>query len=109
MLVYRKLTESTDIFTQKCYGRDFTVHGFGLDEDTVDCICRRNFIDFVGESPKPVDKKRMIDCATRILLDLRDKPEDEYYIKGYDFIPGLADDPEQKNAWHFCRHLLDTI
>ena len=109
MLVYRKLTESTDLFTQNCYGRDFVVHGLALDDDTVDCICRTNFTDFVGESTKPVDKEMLLSCINRILCDLRDKPEDEYYVKGYDFIADLKKDPEQMNAWHFCRHALDTL
>ena len=108
-LVYRKLTESTGLFTQKCYGRDFVVHGLELDDDTVDCICRTNFDDFAGLSPKAVDKEMLLACIKRILCDLRDNPHDEYYIKGYDFIPGLADDPDQRNAWHFCRYALDTL
>lgn len=108
-LVYRKLTESTGLFTQKCYGRDYVVHGLELDADTVDCICRTNFDDFAGLSPKAVDKEMLLMGINRILCDLRDNPHDEYYIKGYEFIPGLADDPDQRNAWHFCRHALDTL
>jgi len=62
LLVYRKLTESHDYFTQFCYGKDFIVRGLDLPEEVVDRICYQNTIDFVGKEKKPVDLDMYYAC-----------------------------------------------
>ncbi|MBE6929090.1 MAG: hypothetical protein E7463_02320 [Ruminococcaceae bacterium] len=104
-LVYRKLTESHDFFTQNCYGKDFVVRGLNLDADVVERICYRNYIDFVGEK-KPVNTDKFYEYCERILHDIRANPVDEMYIAGGAFIPDLAKDPMQKNATDFCERAL---
>jgi len=106
LLVYRKLTESTGLFTQNCYGRDLTVRGLALDDDTVDCICRRNFIDFIGEKPAAVDSNAVKECAERILFDLEHEPYDPWYIAGGEIIPDLKKDPEQNTVREVCRRII---
>lgn len=105
LLVYRKLTESTDHFTQVCYNMDFTVRGLDLPEEVVERICYTNFFDFVGKK-RPVDTKKYFEYCERIIHDIETEPYDEYYVKGYELAPHLKDDPEQKIAVEFCKKRL---
>ena len=101
LLVYRKLTEKTELFTQSCYNRDFNVFGMNLDEETVKNICYNNFFRFIGKDPVPVNQELFDLACQRVLKDLNDNPMDEYYIRGGELIPDLKNDPEQKIAKDF--------
>ncbi len=105
-LVYRTLTESHDLFTQNCYGRDFVMRGLQLDHEVVERICYQNYIDFVGEVPKPVNKEMFNECCERVLADIKTNPEDQFYIAGGELIPDLKKDPAQKIATDFCEGAL---
>ena len=108
LLVYRKLTE-TGIFTQHCYGKDFTVQGLALPEEVVHRICWQNYRDFVGSTPKPVNLDLFRRCCQRILRDLETAPEDTYYRRGASLIPDLGKDPAQTRAASFCRMALENV
>ena len=105
LLVYRKLTESTDYFTQICYNKDFNVKGLALSDEVVERICYKNFYDFVGEK-KSVDTEKFYEYCQRIIDDIEAQPEDPYYVKGYDLVPHLKDDPDQNIALDFCKKRL---
>ncbi len=105
LLVYRKLTESTDYFTQVCYKKDFTIRGMNLPEDVVERICYTNFYDFVGKK-KPVDVEKFYEYCERIIHDIETEPYDPYYIKGGELVPHLKDDPKQQIALDFCKKRL---
>ena len=104
-LVYRKLTE-TGTFTQFCYGRDFTVQGLGLDEETVARISYRNYFDFFGTTPKPVNEALFRTACRRVLRDLEEHPENPAYLRGGELIPDLKRDPGQTIAATLCRRAL---
>ncbi|MBE6778707.1 MAG: hypothetical protein E7541_04895 [Ruminococcaceae bacterium] len=104
-LVYRKLTE-TGPFTQYCYGRDFHIHGLGLDEETVRCITHDNYFRFLGASPRPVNRALLRRAARRVLDDLATQPVDEAYVRGGELIPDLKNDPEQTIAATLCQKIL---
>ncbi|NLE12938.1 MAG: amidohydrolase family protein [Clostridiales bacterium] len=108
-LVYRKLTESRDFFTQRCYGRDFTVRGLELPPETVERICYGNYIDFVGEEIKPVDTEMLCGCCERILHDLESEPYDPIYLAGAEIADHLRNDPKQEIPAAFCRFALDDL
>lgn len=105
-LVYRTLTESHDFFTQNCYNRDFVIRGLQLDNEVVEQICYQNYIDFVGQTPKPVNKEMFYECCERVLTDIKTNPEDSFYIAGGELIPDLKKDPLQKIATDFCEGAL---
>lgn len=104
-LVYRKLTEKHDYFTQNCYGRDFVIRGLELPENVVEKICGLNYLGLVGEK-KPVDQDKFYACCERVLHDIRKNPVDEIYAASGEFIPDLLKDPMQKNATDFCEKAL---
>ena len=105
-LVYRKLSEPEETFTQKCYGIDFIVKGMGLSEETINRICYENYLEFVGKEPKKVDEEMFIACCKRVKKDLDDNPTDENYIRGGEFVPSLKEDPEQQIAKDFLKKVL---
>lgn len=105
LLVYRKLTESTDYFTQVCYDKDFTVRGLDLPADVVERICYTNFFEFVGKK-KPVNTDKYFEYCEKIIADIKAEPYDEYYVKGCELVPHLKDDPEQNIAVEFCKKRL---
>ncbi len=104
-LVYRKLTESRDLFTQFCYGHDFTVRGLDLPADVVDKICYRNYFARLGEK-KPVNEDMFTAACERVLADIEQHPDDPDYVAGYEQVPDLAADPHQQKAADFCRRAL---
>ena len=104
-LVYRKLTESEDLFTQRCYDHDFVVRGLALDAETVDHICYRNYHARLG-AKVPVDIERFYDGCARVLHDIETKPFDPYYLAGAHLFTHLAEDPYQTIPADFCRKVL---
>ena len=108
LLVYRKLTESHDLFTQRCYGKDFTVRGLALPDEVVNRICYQNMIDWVGETPKAVNVPMFQSCCRRVIHDIETQPEDPYYIAGQAWIEHLKEDPHQQIAVDFCKKALET-
>ena len=42
----------------------------------------------------------------KMLDDIEAQPEDPYYVKGYDLVPHLKDDPNQNIALDFCKKRL---
>ena len=105
-LVYRKLTEKGEPFTQVCYKRDFTVLGMELDGKTVEDICYNNYFRFIGKDPVPVDRERFEAACRRVRRDINEYPTDEYYIRGGELIPDLKKDPEQRIAHDFLNIVL---
>ena len=104
-LVFRKLSEK-GTFTQRCYGRDFTVDGFGFEDDVLERICYENYFSFIGKESVPVNESLFYDCCRRIKDDLDSIPNDEEYIKGGELIPDLKNDPSQRIAYDFCQMAL---
>ncbi|MGN1059641.1 MAG: amidohydrolase family protein [Clostridia bacterium] len=48
---------TTDVFHAFAYfDMDYTLRGFGLEEDKLDCILHQNFIDLMGSKPRKIDK-----------------------------------------------------
>lgn len=105
-LVYRKLTESKNRFTQTCYDKPFCIHGLELDEETVDCICYRNYFARLGQTKVPVDTDRFYAACARVLHDIETEPFDVHYIAGGELVPHLREDPNQQLATDFCRKVL---
>lgn len=56
LLVYRKLTEGYDYFTQNRYNKDFVIKGLNLDKETVEQIAYKNYFEFIGKEPKKVNE-----------------------------------------------------
>lgn len=104
-IVYRKLTESTDYFTLRCYGVDRTIRGLDLPSDVVEKICYTNFYNFVGKK-KPVDTEKFYAYCEKIVKDIENEPYDEYYAKGVEIVSHLKDDPHQQIAVDFCKRRL---
>ena len=107
LLVYRKLTESTEHFTQICYNTNFTVRGLALSEEVVERICYENYFEFMG-TKKPVNTELFYKCCERIIQDIESEPYDPYYLKGSELVPHLKDDPNQNIALNFCRFVLEN-
>ena len=105
LLVYRKLTESTDYFTQICYDMKMTVRGLELSDQVVERICYKNFFEFVGKK-KAVNTEKFYEYCERIIHDIETCPHDPYYIKGSEIVPHLKEDPCQNIAVDFCKKRL---
>lgn len=108
LLVYRKLTEKGG-YSEFLYGRDIAVSGLDLSENAVKRICYDNYFSFLGDTPKPVNKEMLIECAKRIIADLESNPHDEYYIRGGELIPDLKKDSEQRIAYNFCKTAIEKL
>ena len=80
-LVLKAISNSTEIFSTPCYGRDFVIRGLGLSNETVNKIKYENFVKFVGgEDVAPIDMERIRAAANAILDVIKDKPEEAYNI-----------------------------
>lgn len=106
-LVYRKLTEKNELFTQNCYGKDFVIRGLELSDDVVNRICYENYFKRLGESPAKVNTDKFYEYCERILHDIEKEPVDEYYVKGGELIPDLKKDPMQSVTTQFCKFALN--
>ena len=67
-LVSEALTHDESEFKMPCYGGHI-IRGLGLDEETVDCICRKNYDAMLPEM-KPVDRAAMLADAKHMLTVL---------------------------------------
>jgi len=67
-LVSEALTHDEGEFKMPCYG-GHTIRGLGLDEETVDFICRKNY-DAMLPEVKPVDRAAMLADAKHMLAVL---------------------------------------
>ncbi len=108
-LVYRTLTENHDIFTERCYGRDFNVRGLALSDEVVNKICFENYIRFVGDNMKNVDIRLLRECCERIIADTDMNLIDAHYEASFDLIPYHREDPYQQTAVDFCKKVLLEI
>ncbi len=106
LLVYRKLSENYDLFTQNCYNKDFVIKGLNLDADTVEQIAYKNYFEFIGKEPKPVNQEFFYECCERLLADITAEPTDRHYKRSWSLMPRLANDPTQQAASDFCKYAL---
>lgn len=70
-LVYGALTHDKSTFQMPCYG-GHTIRGLDLPGDVVEKICYKNYADFVGEKPVPVDTEGLLEYAKEMLSDIKD-------------------------------------
>ena len=106
LLVYRKLTESHNYFTQLCYNKNFTIRGLNLSDKVAERICYKNYFDFIGEK-KSVNVQKFYEYCERIIHDIETDPFDLYYLAGAQLVPHLKDDPNQNIAINFCKKRLE--
>ena len=105
LLVFRKLTEN-GVFTQNCYGKDFTVSGLGLRKETTKKIVYKNYFDFIGRVPREVNKELFYSCCEKLLFDITAEPCDKHYKRSMPLFKFLQDDPTQQRAVEFCKKCL---
>lgn len=106
-LVYRKLSESYLPFTQNCYNGDHVIKGLNLPNEVVNKICYSNFFDYLGKTPKPVNKDLFDWVCKRIISDIEKEPYDKYYANGSNLIAHLKKDPYQKISVDFCKMAIN--
>ena len=105
-LVYRKLTESTDFFTQHCYERDFVVRGLELDDETVDAIAYKNYFSVFGKEKRPVDMELFYEYCEKVLNDLENMEGDPYQKNRVEIVPKLDIYPSKQVSLDFLRRAL---
>ncbi len=108
LLVYRKLSEGYDYFTQNCYGKDFVVRGLNLDEKAIEQIVYKNYFEFMGKEPKKVNEEFFYECCERVLADITAEPTDSHYKRSMPLFQMLRDDPTQQRAVAFCKEVLEN-
>lgn len=105
-LVYRKLTEGTNVFKQKCYGDDFVMRGLALDDETVDMIAYRNYFSIFGKNKKPVNKEFFYECCERVLADLENMEGDPYQKNRCEIVPRLDIYPSKQVSMEFLKRVF---
>ena len=107
-LVYTAITHDHTEFKMPCYGGHI-IKGLALDEDTVERICFKNYIDFVGIEDVPVDVELFYDSCERVLAEMRMHPVDHIYNACSKELSCLAEDPQQKIATDFFEGALERM
>ncbi len=106
VLVYRKLTEKKEYFTQSCYGKDFVICGLELDEETVDSIAYGNYFEVFGKEKRPVNLELFYEYCERVLRDLETMEGDPYQKNRIEIVPKLDIYPSKDVSIDFLNRVL---
>jgi hypothetical protein len=106
--VYKKLTQSADGYEGVFYGTKYMLKGLELPKETVDNICFKNYLSRMGER-KEVNVILLKEYAEKIISDITNQPDDDYYKRGMEVVSHLKEDPYQRVAIVQLEEILKNI
>jgi len=81
--LYRFLTTTDEYVGFEYYDSACTLHGLGLDEEKLDCIFYKNYMDIVGGKPKKIDRAAFKRYIEEFMPNLVEGDTKEQILKYY--------------------------